>query len=60
MLASDYRHAPACATTLIVLLGLLSGLAQGGIIVAAVALLLATRALLDPATGAVTRRLKRQ
>ena len=46
--ASDLRHAPSCATTLIVSLGLLSGLLQSGVIVAAVALLFATQAVLDP------------
>jgi hypothetical protein len=48
ILASDLRHAPSCATTLIVSLGLLSGLLQSGVIAAAVALLFATQAVLDP------------
>jgi hypothetical protein len=60
MLATDLRHAPACATTLIVSLGLLSELVQGGVIVAAVALLLATQAVLDRATTQLTRRLERR
>ncbi|NHN60389.1 MULTISPECIES: HPP family protein [Halorussus] len=47
MAAADLRHAPACATTLIVSLGLLSSLADALLVVAAVAVLLAThRALL--------------
>ena len=36
MLLSDLRHAPACATTLIVALGLLTTLGEAGIILAAV------------------------
>jgi CBS-domain-containing membrane protein len=60
MLATDLRHAPACATTLIVSLGLLSELVQGGVIVAAVALLLATQAVLDRATTQLTQRLERR
>lgn len=39
MLASDTRHPPACATTLIVSLGLLSTLWEGTLIVLAVVLL---------------------
>lgn len=41
MHATDLRHPPACATTLIVALGLLSGLTDVLIIVLAVALLAA-------------------
>jgi hypothetical protein len=37
MLATDLQHAPACATTLIVSLGLLSTAAEGLLVVAAVA-----------------------
>ena len=39
MLATDLRHAPACASTLIVALGLLPTLRQAGLIVVAVAVL---------------------
>ena len=39
MLVTDLRHAPACATTLIVSLGLLPTLRQGALIVLAVAVL---------------------
>lgn len=46
MLASDLRHAPACATTLIVSLGLLSSPADGALIVASVVALVATDRLL--------------
>jgi hypothetical protein len=60
MLATDLRHAPACATTLIVSIGLLSELVQGGVIVAAVALLLTTQAVLDRATTQLTQRLERR
>ena len=41
MLATDLRHAPACATTLIVSLGLLSTLRRGVLVIAAVAVLVA-------------------
>jgi len=51
MLATGYEHAPACATTLIVALGLLSTPAEGAIVLAAVLLLLGTDSLL-PATRA--------
>jgi len=43
MVATDLRHAPACATTLIVSLGLLSTLRAGFVIVAAVVVLLAAQ-----------------
>ncbi|MWG34407.1 HPP family protein [Halomarina oriensis] len=43
MVWTDLRHAPACATTLIVSLGLLSTLADGLVIVAAVVVLLGTQ-----------------
>ncbi|MFC4450785.1 HPP family protein [Halorussus aquaticus] len=47
MVAADLRHAPACATTLIVSLGLLSSPADALLVVTSVVLLLAThRALL--------------
>lgn len=45
MEATGYRHAPACATTLIVALGLLSAPADGVLILAAVALLAVTEPL---------------
>ena len=45
MLATDTRHAPACATTLIVGLGILPSLREGGIILAAVAVLAVEHAL---------------
>jgi hypothetical protein len=41
MVATDLRHAPACATTLIVGLGLLSTLWEGLVVVVAVVLLVA-------------------
>jgi CBS-domain-containing membrane protein len=41
MLAADLRHAPACATTLIVALGLLASPVDAAVIVGAVAVLLA-------------------
>ena len=43
MLATDYRHAPACATTLIVSLGLLPSLADGAVVAVAVVLLVAVQ-----------------
>ncbi|SFC16762.1 HPP family protein [Halobiforma haloterrestris] len=46
MLATDTRHPPACATTLIVSLGLLSTVLEGALIVLAVAVLLAAHRLL--------------
>jgi hypothetical protein len=39
MLLTDLRHAPACATTLIVALGLLAAPADGAVVVAAILLL---------------------
>lgn len=56
MEASGYRHAPACATTLIVALGLLSGPADGLVILAAVVLLAGT----EPLVAAVALRLDDQ
>jgi CBS-domain-containing membrane protein len=50
MLATDLRHAPACATTLIVSLGLLSTPAEGALLLAAVAALVLTAGLLPPVT----------
>jgi CBS-domain-containing membrane protein len=50
MLATGYEHAPACATTLIVALGLLSTPTEGAIVLAAVILLLGADSLL-PRTG---------
>lgn len=41
MLATDLRHAPACATTLIVGLGLLTSLTEAGVILTAVLVLVA-------------------
>lgn len=56
MVASDLRHAPACATTLIVSLGLLSTVRQGAVIVAAVVALVGvetlTRRLVEGAPAA--------
>ncbi|OVE83654.1 HPP family protein [Natronolimnobius baerhuensis] len=46
MLATDTRHPPACATTLIVSLGLLSTLLEGAIIILAVVVLVVTHRLL--------------
>ena len=46
MLATDTGHAPACATTLIVSLGILSSPVEGVIVVLAVAALLAEHELL--------------
>jgi hypothetical protein len=51
MLTTDLRHAPACATTLIVSLGLLTGLVEAGVIVSAVLVLVATDALLPGFDG---------
>jgi CBS-domain-containing membrane protein len=45
MLATETRHAPACATTLIVSLGLLSSLAEASVILVAVAVLFGTHAV---------------
>ncbi|AEN06665.1 hypothetical protein Halar_3039 [halophilic archaeon DL31] len=50
MEATGYRHAPACATTLIVALGLLSNPVDGLVIIAAVGLLI----LAKPLVAAVT------
>lgn len=52
MLVTDLRHAPACATTLIVALGLLTGLPEAGIILSAVLLLSALDHLL-PGYGGI-------
>lgn len=46
MIATGLRHAPACATTLLVALGLLSTLADGVIIMLAVCLLVCVQRLL--------------
>ncbi|MFC7176196.1 HPP family protein [Halosegnis marinus] len=46
MLATDLRHAPACATTLIVALGLLATPVEAGIVVVAVLALVTVDALL--------------
>jgi hypothetical protein len=51
MLRTDLRHAPACATTLIVSLGLLARPLDAGIILASVALLAGVDGLL-PTVGA--------
>ncbi|MFD1514495.1 HPP family protein [Halomarina rubra] len=57
MLSLQVRHPPACATTLIVSLGLLSGLIEGIVIIVAVALLVGvqTAIVLGPE---LTARLK--
>lgn len=47
MLLSRTVHAPACATTLIISLGLLPSFAEGGIIMAAVALLYGTHTMIQ-------------
>lgn len=52
MLTTDLRHAPACATTLIVALGLLTSLREAGMILSAVLVLLATDSLL-PGFGGI-------
>lgn len=52
MLATDLRHAPACATTLIVSLGLLATLRTAGLIVAAVVVLVGVHVLLGRIAGA--------
>lgn len=46
MLAADVRHPPACATTLIVALGLLSTPLEGALILAAVAVMVGAHRLL--------------
>ncbi|QFU82230.1 HPP family protein [Natronorubrum aibiense] len=51
MLATDTRHPPACATTLIVSLGLLSTLLEGVLIVAAVVVLVAAHRAVLLAVG---------
>ena len=51
MLTTDLRHAPACATTLIVSLGLLTSLTEAGVILSAVLVLVATDALLPGFDG---------
>jgi CBS-domain-containing membrane protein len=48
MLRTDLVHPPACATTLIVALGLLSTPSEAGIVVASVLLLAGVHTLLDP------------
>ncbi|WP_324760087.1 HPP family protein [Haloarcula sp. GH36] len=47
MLVTDTRHAPACATTLIVGLGILPSLREGGIILVAVSVLAVEHALVS-------------
>ncbi|WP_375140850.1 HPP family protein [Salinarchaeum laminariae] len=47
MLATDATHPPACATTLIVSLGLLSGVVEGAIILASVVVLSESHRLLE-------------
>lgn len=54
MLVTDLRHAPACATALIVSLGLLSTLADAAAILAAVGVLVAVHAV-GRAVGRATR-----
>lgn len=51
---SDTNHAPACATTLIVSLGLLSSLWEAGIIAASVVALYTTYTVIERLTGAST------
>jgi hypothetical protein len=46
MLATDLQHAPACATTLIVSLGLLSTLFEGAVIIGSVVVLVGAEQLL--------------
>ncbi|GAB3680158.1 hypothetical protein GCM10028857_02510 [Salinarchaeum chitinilyticum] len=56
MLATDATHPPACATTLIVSLGLLSGVVEAAIILASVAVLSESHRLLEGvAAGALDR-----
>lgn len=50
MLRTDLRHAPACATTLIVGLGLLTTIREGAIIMVAIAVLVAADTII-PQTG---------
>ncbi|MFC3477295.1 HPP family protein [Halobacterium litoreum] len=57
MLTTDLRHAPACATTLIVGLGILPRVEEGGIILSAVLLLVAIDYAL-PGFGGVEDRPK--
>lgn len=52
MIASDLRHAPACATTLIVALGLLTSPLEAGIVISAILVLVAVDRLL-PSFGGV-------
>jgi len=51
MLATDLPHAPACATTLIISLGLLASPVDGVVILAAVILLLDADSLLPRAAS---------
>jgi hypothetical protein len=55
MVAADLRHAPACATTLIVSLGLLSSLADALLIAVAIGVLLVTHRALTRAKVAPAR-----
>ncbi|RNJ25605.1 HPP family protein [Halosegnis longus] len=55
MVASEYRHAPACATTLIVALGLLTTAREAVVVVLAVGALLAT----DAGLRRIARRRRR-
>lgn len=57
MLSFQVRHPPACATTLIVSLGLLSGLFEAVVIVTAVVLLVGAQAVIVLGPG-LTARLK--
>ena len=54
MLRTDYRHAPACATTLIISLGLLTTVVDAAIIMVSVCLLVLVDSLL-PAGGVAGR-----
>ncbi|WP_058366248.1 HPP family protein [Haloparvum sedimenti] len=58
MIATDANHAPACATTLIVSLGLLSTPRAAAVIVAAVVLLVAIHHAVVAAAGTIRTRLE--
>lgn len=54
MLRTDLVHPPACATTLIVALGLLPSLVEAGIVVASVLLLVGVHAVLAPGVNSLS------
>jgi hypothetical protein len=55
MLRTDLVHPPACATTLIVGLGLLSSLTEAGIVVVSVLTLVGVHEVLRPSVDSLVR-----